>query len=66
MHLAQKGALFSRASQGEVTGTTDWVTQVTRLSLGQRPGPQTVSLGLAIEGAGVVWVDNILLAEAER
>jgi len=64
-NMPQKGVLVSRAtSQSEVAGTTDWVTQATRLSLGEQPGPQIVSLNVAIEGAGIVWVDNILLAQA--
>ena len=58
--------LFSRASEGPLTGTTDWVTQATRLSLGSQQRAQTVRLNVAIEGAGVVWVNNILLAQAAR
>ena len=58
--------LFSRAAEGPLTGTTDWVTQATRLSLGSQQRAQTVRLNVAIEGAGVVWVNNILLAQATR
>jgi len=66
-NMPQKGVLVSHTtSETEVAGTTDWVTQATRLSLGAQPGPQIVSLNVAIEGAGVVWVDNILLAQAGR
>ena len=61
-----RAELFSRASEGPLTGTTDWVTQATRLSLGSQQRAQTVRLNVAIEGAGVVWVDNILLAQATR
>ena len=61
-----KGELLARAPQGPSTGTTDWVTQVTRLSLGSQPRPQTVRLNVEIEGPGVVWVHNILLAQAAR
>jgi len=61
-----RGELISRAPQGPLTGTTDWVTQVTRLSLGGQQRAQTVRLNVEIEGAGVVWVDNILFAQAAR
>jgi len=67
-NMPQKGVLVSHitSQSGEVAGTTDWVTQATRLSLGEQPGPRIVSLNVAIEGAEVVWVDNILLAQAGR
>jgi len=39
---------------------------VTRLSLGRHPGSQTVDLNVHVEGAGVVWIDNVLLAQAAR
>jgi|SRR6266571_2160625 len=61
-----RGELFSTVLQGPVTGTTDWVNQVTRLSLGRHPGSQTVDLNVHVEGAGVVWIDNVLLAQAAR
>jgi len=61
-----KGELFARASQDASTGTTDWVAQATRLWLGSQQHAQTVRLNVQIEGAGVVWVNNILLAQAPR
>jgi hypothetical protein len=61
-----KGRLLSSVLQGPVTGTTDWVSQVARLSLGSRPGSQTVDLNVHVDGAGVVWVSNVLLAQAAR
>ncbi len=57
--------LISRALEAPVTGTSQWVTQVTRLSLGNA-SVQTVSLNVRIEGSGVVWVHNVLLAQAAR
>jgi hypothetical protein len=51
---------------GVVTGTTDWVNQVTRLSLGRRPGSLTVDLNVDVEGTGVIWINNVLLAQAAR
>jgi hypothetical protein len=67
-NMPQKGVLVSHITSqtSELAGTTDWVTQATRLSLGEQPGSLIVSLNVAIEGTGVVWVDNILLAQAGR
>jgi hypothetical protein len=64
--LPGRGELVSSVSHGPVSGTTDWINQVARLSLGGRPGPQTVDLSVEVEGVGVVWVDNVLLAQAAR
>lgn len=61
-----KGELVSRAQDAALTGTSEWVSQVTRLSLGNEPHAQTVRLNVQIEGSGVVWVDNVLLAQAAR
>jgi hypothetical protein len=61
-----KGELVSRALDAAVAGTSEWVTQVTRLSLGNEPRAQTVRLNVQIEGSGVVWVSNVLLAQAAR
>lgn len=58
--------LVSKAPAAALTGTSDWVTQVTRLSLGKQQRSLTVSLNVRIEGPGVVWVHNILLAQAAR
>jgi hypothetical protein len=58
--------LVSRALDGAVSGTTGWVTQVTRLSLGNEPLAQTVRLNVQVEGSGIVWVQNVLLAQAAQ
>jgi len=58
--------LVSRALDAAVSGTTEWVTQVTRLSLGNEPLAQTVRLNVQVEGAGIVWVQNVLLAQASQ
>jgi hypothetical protein len=61
-----KGQLISQALNGALTGTSGWSTQVTRLSLGSERRTQTVALNVQIDGSGIVWVHNILLAQAER
>jgi len=61
-----KGELVSKAPEAPLTGTSDWATQVTRLSLGNEQRAQTVRLNVRIEGSGIVWVHNILLAQAAR
>ena len=58
--------LVSRALDAAVSGTTEWVTQVTRLSLGNEPLAQTVRLNVQVEGSGIVWVQNVLLAQASQ
>jgi hypothetical protein len=60
------GELVSRALDAAVSGTTEWVMQVTRLSLGKEPRAQTVRLNVRVEGSGIVWVQNVLLAQAEE
>ena len=60
------GELVSRALNAAVSGTTEWVSQVTRLSLGKEPRTQTVRLSVHVEGSGIVWVQNVLLAQAEE
>jgi hypothetical protein len=61
-----KAELISRAPEDSVTDTADWVTQVTRLSLGDQQQAQTVRLNVEIEGRGTVWVQNVLLAQAAK
>jgi hypothetical protein len=61
-----KGELISPAPETLLTGTSDWVTQVTRLSLGNEQSSQMVRLNVQVEGFGVVWVHNVLLAQAAR
>jgi hypothetical protein len=61
-----KEELIAGARDTAVEGTTEWVTQVTRLSLGSQPKPQTVRLNVQVEGSGVVFVHNVLLAQATR
>jgi len=65
-NIPGKGDLVSGAVDIPLAGTSDWVTQVTRLSLGRQQRAQTVKLNVQIEGSGVVWVSNILLAQAPR
>jgi hypothetical protein len=61
-----KGELVSSAPDASTIGTTDWATQVVRLSLGNEPVPRTVGLNVRIEGSGDVWVHNVLLAQSAR
>ncbi|HSF20034.1 MAG TPA: hypothetical protein VLK65_31245 [Vicinamibacteria bacterium] len=61
-----KGEFFSRALDSPLTGSTEWVTQETPFFLDEGQRAQTVKLNLVIEGSGTVWVDDIVLVQAER
>ena len=58
--------IVSESLKPAPTGTTDWVTHETRLSL--RPGQlaNVVKLNVVIEGAGTVWVDNVILVQTQE
>jgi hypothetical protein len=60
--IAGEGEMISKALDTAVTGTSGWVTQ----SLGNEQHAQRVRLNVQIEGSGVVWVHNVLLAQGAR
>jgi hypothetical protein len=62
--IAGKTESLSTAPADPVTGTTDWVRQEAQLSLDKGQRAQTVRLNLVIQGRGIVWVDNIVLAQS--
>jgi hypothetical protein len=49
-----------------VTGTTRWVRQATPLVLQKGERCDIVKLNVRVEGEGVVWVENIALAQLTR
>jgi hypothetical protein len=61
-----KGEFFSRGLQAPVTGTTEWVSAETPFFLEKGQRAQTVKLNVVVEGAGIVWVDDIALGESAR
>jgi hypothetical protein len=56
----------ARGSKQAVTGTTDWVRQATPLVVGPGERCEVVKLNVIVEGVGVVWVENIALAQVTR
>lgn len=56
------GEFFSRALHAPLTGTTDWTTQETPFFLKEGQNPDRVLLNLVVEGAGTVWIDDVVLA----
>jgi hypothetical protein len=61
-----KGEHSARGLKQAVTGTTDWVQQATPLVLERGERCEIVQLNVVVEGAGVVWVENIGLAQVTR
>ena len=64
--LPGSGERLARGLKQAVTGTTDWVRQATPLVLGPEERCELVKLNVIVEGAGVVWVENIALARVTR
>ena len=58
-----KGEFFSRALHAPLTGTTEWTRQETPFRLEAGQNPDHVKLNLVIEGAGTVWIDDVVLAK---
>ncbi len=56
-----KGEFFSRGLESTVTGTTDWTTLQTVFFLKEGENPDNVKLNIAIDGKGIVWVDDLKL-----
>ncbi len=61
-----KGEDSARGLKEAVTGTTDWVRQATPLILEREERCEIVKLNVIVEGAGIVWVKNIALAQVTR
>jgi hypothetical protein len=56
-----RGEFFSRALDAPLSGTTEWTSQQTPFFLKRGQNPDEVKLNLVIEGAGTVWIDDIVL-----
>jgi hypothetical protein len=59
-----QGEFFSRALQSPLSGTNDWTSQETPFFLKAGQIPSRVKLNLVVEGAGTVWLDQVVLAKA--
>ena len=56
-----KGEYFSRGLQSVATGTGDWKTLETVFFLKKGENPDNVKLNIAIDGKGIVWIDDLKL-----
>lgn len=59
-----QGEFFSRALQSPLSGTNEWTSQETPFLLQGGQVPSRVKLNLVVEGAGTVWLDQVVLAKA--
>jgi hypothetical protein len=58
------GEFFSRGLHAPLTGTVEWTTQEIPFFLKQGQNPDTVKLNVVVEGAGTVWIDDIVLLKS--
>lgn len=61
IHYAESGPFFSRGLDHMVSKSTPWQTMETAFTLVPGHKPEKVTLNLAINGAGEVWIDDIRL-----
>ena len=59
--FGDKGEFFSRGLQSVITGTSDWKTLETVFFLKKGENPDNVKLNVAIDGKGIVWIDDLEL-----
>lgn len=60
-YFAGKGEFFSRALQSPLVGTADWTSQETVFFLKEGENPDNIRLNIVCEGAGTLWLDDLLL-----
>jgi hypothetical protein len=59
-----KGEFFSRSMHEAVRGSTEWVSIETPFFFQKGEQPDLIKLNVAVNGAGTVWVDDIVLLKA--
>ena len=59
-----RGEAFSRGLDNTVSGTTGWVTTQTPFFLNRGEKPDLIRLNLVVEGAGTVFLKDLLLEAA--
>jgi hypothetical protein len=65
-HFPGKGDYFSRALDSPLSGTTGWTSQETPFSLKAGENPDNIKLNVVVDGAGVVWIDDLHLHKDSR
>lgn len=61
-HFSDGGQYFSRGVDSTISGTADWRRLATKFFLQKGQTPDKVTLNLAINGRGTVWIDELRLA----
>ena len=57
----EQGSYFSRGLQNPITGDIEWTSVETYFFLKAGENPDRVRLGLVVDGAGTIWIDNVQL-----
>ena len=60
-HFPGKGDFFSRTLHSKLSGDNDWSSHEAPFMLQKGERPDHVTLNLAVNGTGTVWIDNIRL-----
>jgi hypothetical protein len=64
VHFPAGGEVTAQNYQNALHGTSDWKTLETSLRLQKGQKPDSVRLGLVVNGVGTVWIDDIHLIKA--
>jgi len=62
-HFDDQGEYFSRGLADPLTGTEEWTSREISFFLKAGENPDRVTLNLAVEGRGTVWIDDISLTK---
>ena len=66
VHFPESGPYFTRNLDDTVSRTSDWKTMGTSFVLQPGQNPDKVTLNLAINGSGTIWVDDVRLLRRPR
>ena len=59
--LPEMGEFFSKGLDNTVSGTTDWASYETPFFLQKGQRPDLIKLNVVLEGAGTLWIKDIVL-----
>ena len=64
VHFPGKGEYYARGLDRPLAGTTGWTVEEVPFFLKKGENPDLIRLNVAIEGTGVVWIDQVRLFKA--